>query len=439
MNVLTIQQRIANVAKERPEACFTALNHYIDMDWMKEAFTRLRKASAPGVDGQTVAEYGANLESNLRDLIDRVKSGRYVAPPVRRVHIPKGDGKETRPIGVPTVEDKLVQRAVVMLLEPIYEQDFLDCSYGFRPGRSAHQALESLWQQSMGNNVGWVLDVDIKSFFDTLDHATLREIISRRVGDGVIRRLIGKWLKAGVMEVGELSYKDEGTPQGGVVSPMLSNIFLHEVLDKWFADVVKPRLNGRAFLIRYADDFVIGFERAEDADKVLAVLPKRFEKFGLQLHPTKTRLVRFSSRNGGEENDKTEEPTSYDFLGFTHYWGKSRKGWPVIKRKTACKRLSRSLKAIGEWVRKYRHRPIREQWQKLSQKLKGHYGYYGMTGNVECLKQYYEGSKRLWHKWLNRRSRLRGSMTWERFSILMQDHFPLPRPRVVHSVYSANA
>ena len=440
MDVLNIQQRIAKVAQERPEACFTALNHYVDINWMKEAYGRLRKASAPGVDGQSVAGYGENLESNLQDLIDRIKSGRYVAPPVRRVHIPKGDGKETRPIGVPTVEDKLVQRAVVMLLEPIYEQDFRDCSFGFRPRRSAHQALESLWKQSMTNRVKWVLDVDIKSFFDTLDHAKLRAIIGRRVGDGVVRRLIGKWLRAGVMEQGCLSEVDEGTPQGGVISPMLSNIFLHEVLDTWFADVVKPRLKGRAFLIRYADDFVIGFEREGDARRVLDVLPKRFEKYGLKLHPTKTRLVAFSPRaQSAGSSDKEEGSTSFDFLGFTHYWGKSKKGWLVVRRKTAYKRLSRSLKAIGQWMREHLHWPIREQWQKLKQKLQGHYGYYGITGNAQCLEQYYAAVRRLWHKWLNRRSRQRGSMNWERFAILLREHLPLPLPRVVHSIYTAKA
>jgi group II intron reverse transcriptase/maturase len=440
MSVSTTQQRIAKVARERPEACFTALNHYLDMDWMKEAYHRLRRKSAPGVDGLDVDGYGKNLEGNLQDLIDRIKSGRYVAPPVRRVHIPKGDGKETRPIGMPTVEDKLVQRAVVMLLEPIYEQDFLDCSHGFRPHRSAHQALESLWKQSMDNRVEWVLDVDIKSFFDTLDHAKLREIIGHRVKDGVIRRLIGKWLKAGVMEHGQLHEVDEGTPQGGVISPMLSNIFLHEVLDKWFEETVKPRLRGRAFLIRYADDFVIGFEREDDARRVLEVLPKRFGKYGLNLHPTKTRLVPFgSSRKGAGGGGPSGESTSFDFLGFTHYWGKSRQGRVVIKRKTAHKRLSRSLKSMGQWMRKHLHWPIRGQWDKLKQKLTGHYGYYGITGNAGCLEQYYDAVKRLWHKWLNRRSRQRGSMSWERFGVLLREHFPLPRPRVVHSIYSAKA
>lgn len=436
MNVLTKQQRIAKVAGEQPQARFTALNHLIDIEWLKVAYMRLRKTSAPGVDGQKVVTYGENLESNLEELLGEIKSGRYVAPPVKRVHIPKGDGQETRPIGIPTIEDKLVQRAVVMLLEPIYEQDFMDCSYGFRPGRSAHQALEDLWQQAMGQRVKWVLDVDIKSFFDTLDHSKMREIIDRRVGDGVIGRLIGKWLKAGVMEQGEISYREEGTPQGGVISPLLSNIFLHEVLDRWFAQEVNPRLKGRAILIRYADDFVIGFEREDDARKVHEVLPKRFGKYGLNLHPTKTRLIAFQAPREGSQGAKGREANaSFDFLGFTHYWGKSRKGRSIIKRKTASKKLSRSLKAVGEWMCKHLHLPMREQWEKLQQKLQGHYGYYGITGNAACLEQFYDAVKRLWYKWLNRRSRRRGDMSWERFGKLLRDHLPLMKPRVVHSIY----
>lgn len=440
MNVLTKQQRIAEVAGDQPLARFTSLNHLMDIDWLKEAYARLRKASAPGVDGQRVVTYGENLESNLEGLLGRVKSGRYVAPPVRRVHIPKGDGKETRPIGVPTVEDKLVQRAVAMLLEPIYEQDFMDCSYGFRPARSAHQALENLWKQAMDQRVAWVLDVDIKSFFDTLDHGKLREIINHRVGDGVIGRLIGKWLKAGVMEDGEISYREDGTPQGGVISPLLSNIFLHEVLDKWFEREVKPRLKGRAMLVRYADDFVIGFAREDDARKVLEVLPKRFGKYSLSLHPTKTRLIAFdATRKGNKGGGTPETNTSFDFLGFTHYWGRSKKGKWIIKRKTASKRLSRSLKKVGEWLRKHLHLPIREQWVRLQRKLQGHYGYYGITGNAQCLEQFYDAVKRLWFKWLNRRSRRRGDMSWERFGELLKTHLPLTKPRVVHSIYRAKS
>ena len=437
MEVSTKQQRIAKLAEEKPQECFTALNHYLDMDWMKEAFRRLRRDSAAGVDGQTVADYGQDLEINLQSLIDRAKSGKYVAPPVRRKHIPKGDGKETRPIGIPTTEDKVLQRAIVMLLEPIYEQDFMNCSYGFRPRRSAHDALGDLWHECMRIRVSWLLDVDIKSFFDTLDHGKLREILDQRVRDGVVRRLIDKWLKAGVMEEGIVSYREDGTPQGGIISPLLSNIYLHEVLDKWFANEVKVRLKGRAFLIRYADDFVMGFECEEDARRVYAVLPKRFEKWGLRLHPEKTRLIPFARPHEGSGDGGPTEPGTFDFLGFTHYWGKARKGYYVIRRKTAQKRMSRGLKAISQWMRKNRHKKVGEQWKTLKQKLRGHFAYYGITGNSRALKQFEEEVKLLWHKWLDRRSRT-GGLTWMRFTELLK-RFPFPPPRVVHSIYAAKS
>ena len=437
MEVSTKQQRIAKLAEEKPQECFTALNHYLDMDWMKEAFRRLRRDSAAGVDGQTVDDYGQDLEINLQSLIDRAKSGKYVAPPVRRKHIPKGDGKETRAIGIPTTEDKVLQRAIVMLLEPIYEQDFMNCSYGFRPRRSAHDALGDLWHECMRTRVSWLLDVDIKSFFDTLDHGKLREILDQRVRDGVVRRLIDKWLKAGVMEEGIVSYREDGTPQGGIISPLLSNIYLHEVLDKWFANEVKVRLKGRTFLIRYADDFVMGFEFEEDARRVYAVLPKRFEKWGLRLHPEKTRLIPFARPEKGSGDGGPTEPGTFDFLGFTHYWGKARKGYYVIRRKTAQKRMSRGLKAISEWMRKNRHKKVGEQWKTLKQKLRGHFAYYGITGNSRALKQFEEGVKLLWHKWLDRRSRS-GGLSWARFSELLK-RFPFPPPRVVHSIYAAKS
>ena len=282
MSVLTKQQRIAEMAKRSPQMGFTSLAYLMDIDWLKTAFHRTRKDGAPGVDGQTWTEYAKNLESNLQSLMDRAKSGTYRAPPVRRVHIPKaGSATETRPIGIPTLEDKVLQRAVVMLLEPIYEQDFDAGSYGFRPGRSAHQALEELWKQTMDSSGGWILEVDIRKFFDTLDHAHLREFLRHRMRDGVLKRLIGKWLKAGVMESGNVSYPDAGSPQGGVISPLLANVFLHYVLDTWFRQEVQPRLQGRAHLIRYADDFVILFTHEADARRVMEVLPKRFGKYGL--------------------------------------------------------------------------------------------------------------------------------------------------------------
>ncbi len=424
------------LAKRSPQMGFTSLAYLMDVDWLREAFHRTRKDGAPGVDGQTWAEYAKDLESNLQSLLDRAKSGMYRAPPVRRVHIPKGAGKETRPIGIPTLEDKVLQRAVVMLLEPIYEHDFHDGSYGFRPGRSAHQALEALWKKTMDIGGGWILEVDIRKFFDTLDHAHLREFLQRRVRDGVLKRLIGKWLKAGVMEDGSISYPDAGSPQGGVVSPILANVFLHYVLDTWFEEEVKPRLRGRAYLIRYADDFVIGFTREDDARRVMDVLPKRFGRYGLTIHPEKTRLVPFHRPSGttdgpgGQGNDR---PGTFTLLGFTHYWGRSRKGRPVVKRQTASKRLSRAVRSIAQWCRRHRHRPVAEQHHTLSQKVRGHYAYYGITGNGRALAGFLDAVQRCWRKWLDRRNRQR-EMDWDKFNRLLQ-RYPLPPPRIVHSVY----
>jgi RNA-directed DNA polymerase len=432
MNVSTKQQRIAELAKQRPEMSFTSLNHYLDVDWLREAYRRLRKESAPGYDGQTVADYGQDLESNLQSLLDRAKSGTYFAPPVRRVHIPKGTGKETRPIGIPATEDKLLQRAVVMLLEPIYEQDFLDCSYGFRPGRSAHGALSALWSQCTTGGIKWILDVDISKFFDTLDKSHLRSFLQHRVRDGVITRLIGKWLKAGVLEDDVLSYPETGTPQGGSCSPLLSNVYLHYVLDLWFAQEVIPRLRGRAFMTRFADDVVMGFERQEDAERVRNVLPKRFGKYGLTIHPDKTHLVAFGRPSGPSGN----KPGTFGFLGFTHYWGKSHRGKWIIKRKTARERLNRGLKRIAKWCRRNRHRPVAEQHKELCQKLRGHFAYYGITGNSPWLQRFRQGVLKNWQKWLHRRSRSSTDMPWDRFNRLLE-RYRLPPVRVVHSVYAA--
>lgn len=436
--VCTKRERIAALAKQSPQMAFTSLAHLMDLDWLTEAYRRTRKDAAAGVDGVTAAEYETDLEDNLQRLLDRVKSGTYRAPPVRRVHIPKGNSKtETRPIGIPTLEDKVLQRAVVMLLEPIYEHDFLDCSYGFRPGRSAHQALQSLWEQTMGLKGGWILEVDIRKFFDNLDHGHLREFLRHRVRDGVLLRLIGKWLKAGVMEDGSITHPDAGSPQGGVVSPLLANMFLHYVLDLWFQQEVLPRLRGPAFLIRYADDFVIGFGDPEDAKRVMEVLPKRFGKYGLTVHPDKTRLVPFQSPSNRTRDGKGEPAPgrdTFDFLGFTHYWGKSRKGNWVVKRKTASSRLSRAVRSIASWCRFNRHLPIGEQQQKLNQKIRGHCAYYGITGNGLALARFHYQVGRYWRKWLNRRNHER-TITWDVFTRILQ-RFPLAPVRVVHSVYA---
>ncbi|MEZ4253583.1 MAG: group II intron reverse transcriptase/maturase [Polyangiales bacterium] len=325
--------------RKYPHQPLSSLHQCIDAEWLREAYRRTRKNAAAGVDGQTAEDYAQDLEGNLANLLDRFRSGAYRAPAVRRVHIAKGDGR-TRPIGIPTFEDKVLQRAVAMVLEAVYEPEFHSGSYGFRPGRSAHDALEALWQGGMSIGGGWMLEVDIQSFFDTLDHGVLRRFLDERVIDGVLRRAIDKWLKAGVLEGGEVTHPEEGTPQGGVISPILANIYLHGVLDQWFESEVKPRLRGRAFLIRYADDFVVGFDREEDARKVMDVLPKRFGRFGLTLHPTKTRLVKFTRPRPGRDGD--DRPGSFDFLGFRHHWGTSRRGKGVIKRRTSPSRFSRA-------------------------------------------------------------------------------------------------
>lgn len=436
--VCTKQRRIAEVARQRPTERLTALNQYLDIPWLEEAYRKLRKDSAPGIDGQTVADYGQNLEGNLQELIQRAKSGSYVAPPVKRVHIPK-DEKETRPIGIPTTEDKVLQRAVVMILEPIYEKEFYDFSYGFRPGKSPHQALTMFWQRAMDNGTQWVLEVDIRKYFDSVDRKKLMEVVGQRIGDGVIMRLISKWLHAGVMEEQRLHHPEAGTPQGGVISPLLSNIYLHEVFDRWFVEVVQERMVGKVFAVRFADDMVLGFTHRSDAEKIHRVLFLRFEKYGLKLHPEKTRLVRFGRpEQSGLKEPQPVEPETFDFLGFTHYWGKSRKGQWVIKRKTAAKRLRRTLKAMNQWCRANRHRGPLDQFVDLVRKLQGHYAYYGITGNGRCLDQVRTETTRLWRKWLMRRSNAPGGMTWRRFAQMLEETFVFPSARVIHSIYVAN-
>jgi group II intron reverse transcriptase/maturase len=405
----------------------TTLAHHIDVDWLREAFRRTRKDGARGVDGRGAGEYEERLDENLESLLARAKSGTYRAPPVRRVHIPKGDGSQTRPIGIPTFEDKVLQRAVTMVLEPIYEQSFYDFSYDFRPGHSAHQACEALQNAAVKMAGGWVLEVDIKRFFDTLDHGHLREILSRRVRDGVILRLIGKWLNAGVLEGAELSRPEAGSPQGGVISPLLANIYLHEVIDNWFVREVRPRLKGRAVLIRYADDLVFLFARKEDAERVLNVLPKRLGKYGLSLHPDKTRLVPFRRPDRDEGGSG---PGTFDFLGFTHHWGKSRKDKWVVKKRTARDRFSRALRHIRSWCRAHRHDDVKEQHRALARKLNGHYAYYGVTSNHDAVARLWHETVLIWRKWLSRRSQ-KGRLNWVKMTRLLE-RYPLPAPRIVH-------
>ena len=432
--VSTKLERIAALVKQHPERAFHSLAHHIDKAWLYTAFFRTKRHAAPGIDDQTSDEYGRELSQNLDSLLDRFHSGRYRAPAVRRVHIPKGDGKETRPIGIPTFEDKVLQRAVAMVLEAVYERDFLPCSYGFRPGRSAHDALRELWKQTMRMGGCWLVDADIRKCFDTIDHHHLRELLQRRVRDGVILRQIGKWLNAGVLEGRELSYPERGTPQGGVISPLLANLYLHYVLDEWFEHEVKPQLYGQAFLIRYADDFVMGFANERDARWVLERLPLRFAQYGLTIHPTKTRLVDFRhpmARRDNERPQRPHRPETFNLLGFTHYWGRSwrRKGQWVVIRRTMRERLNRGLKAINDWCRVHRHDPQEDQHRKLSMKLRGHLAYYGVVNNTPSLNRFRWRVERIWHKWLNRRSHA-ARLTWAAFDAYLRVH-PLPQVRAV--------
>lgn len=397
-SVTTKLQWIAELARRTPKMVLTTLAHHIDIEWLREAYRRTRKDGAPGVDGQTAGEYEQNLEGNLEQLLSRFKAGLYRAPAVRRVNIPKGDGK-TRPLGIPTFEDKVLQRAVVMVLEAAYEQDFLDCSYGFRPGRSAHHALNRLRSEMMEMKGGWVLELDFRSYFDTLGHSHLRNILDQRVRDGVLRRAIDKWLNAGVLENGYITRAETGSPQGGVISPMLANIYLHEVLDMWFEQQVRPRLRGKAVLVRYADDAVLVFSEESDARRVMDVLPKRVAKYGLTLHPDKTRIVRFErpklAGKGG-----VAKPGTFDFLGFTHHWVKSKNSYWVIKQKTARSRFWRACRRMHEWCKDHRHMSVEKQHAVLQQKLRGHYGYYGITGNSRAISRFLYRVQAIWRYWL---------------------------------------
>jgi group II intron reverse transcriptase/maturase len=423
-------QRIAQQAQRYPEMVFNNVFHVIDEDFLREAYHRTRKNSAPGPDKVTAQQYAANLDENLRDLHERLRANRYVAPPVERVWIEKEEGKK-RPISKPCFEDKIVQRAVVMVLEAIFEHDFYAFSHGFRRGHSPHQALDELRKRCSELSITWIVDADVSGFFDTIDRGHLRELITRRVSDGRIVRLIGKWLHAGVLEAGELSYPDQGIPQGGVASPLLANVVLHHVLDEWFVNEVQPRMTGRGFLVRFADDFIIGFETEADARRVMAVLPKRFGRFNLTIHREKTALIAFNRPR--RRDHSAQGQGTFDFLGFTHYWAKTRRGYWVIKKKTVGKRLRRFMHGIWTWCRDHRHAPLSEQHRMLCAKLRGYYQYHGIRGNYKALAAVAAHTKRGWRYWLSRRSH-KGRLTWQKYERSVDQKLPLPQPRIIHQI-----
>jgi len=413
-------------ARRHPHERQFALAYLIDVEALRRCYHRLREKSAVGVDGVTKADYGQNLEENLQDLHARLKAMTYRHQPIRRVHIPK-DKNRTRPIGISATEDKIVQDALREVLEAIYEQDFLDCSYGFRPGRRPHDALRALHRVVKSGEANVILEADIVSFFDSIDRPMLREMLQERIADKSFMRLVGKCLHAGVLDGETFSRPDEGTVQGSILSPILGNIYLHHALDTWFEGDVKPRLKGKATLIRYADDFLVTFELQEDAKRVMTVLGKRLGRYKLCLHPNKTRLIDFRrppwSQTGGKG------PGTFDFLGFTVYWRRNwqGRGWHVSWR-TRTASLRRAINNAHELCRRQRHLPVPVQHQALRRRIQGHFNYFGVNDNQRSLAVLCHHVRRSWYKWLRRRSQ-RSRLNWERFKDLMRD-FPLPNSKV---------
>jgi RNA-directed DNA polymerase len=429
--------RLTAIARADPTYRFLTLAHLLTPEALGVAFRQLRKDASAGVDAVTYAEYAEQAEENIRQLHERLKSRRYRAQPLRRIYIPKDDGKE-RPISIPVLEDKIVQRATVTVLEAIYEPDFRGCSYGFRPGRSAHDALDTVRRTMCFEPVAYVLDADICGYFDAIVRPQLMELVQKRIGDSSLLRLIGKWLHVGVVDEGRLLVTETGVGQGQVISPLLANIYLHYVLDTWFEDEVVPRLRGAAYLIRYADDVLFCFQYREDADRVQRVLTKRLANYGLTLHPDKTRLHEFGRPAWARwRHGRGRRPPTFDFLGFTHVCATSRRGRFTLHLRTMRRRLGRSVRAVALWCQRHRHDPVVDQAAALNRKLRGHYQYYGRATNYRSLWQFYRTVVRLWHKWLNRRTRGK-PLRWARYEQLLARH-PLVRPRVTRAWHPAGS
>ena len=420
---------MAAQAARDPERVFTTLAHLIDVDCLREASRHTSKASAPGLDGVTAQPYAEHLDENLRDLDERRCSGGSQARPVERVWIEKEDGKQ-RPIGKPTFEDNIVQRAVVMLLEALDAHDFSDRAYGLRQGRSPHDARHALRERCMRDNIGWIVDAEVSGYFDRIDRTRLREVLRQRVNEGSLLRLIGKWLRAGVLEAGGVSHPEPGVVQGGVISPLLANICLHHVLDEWCEQEVQPRLQGRSFLMRFADDCVIGCELKADAPRMMAVLPQRFARYGLTIHPTQTAVMAFGKPETPQGS--TEGNGTFDCLGLTHDWTRSRRGDWVIKRRTAKKRLRRTKKSLGQWCRHNRHTPLQYQYQQLCQKFRGHFQYDGIRGNFRLREEVRSAADKAWRYWLSRRSST-SAIGWEQFHKLLETYV-LPTPKIIRAI-----
>jgi group II intron reverse transcriptase/maturase len=409
---------------------FTSLAHLLDVEYLRGCYYSLNRYKAVGIDNVNWWEYGAELDENLEGLVSRLKRKSYKPIPARRVYIPKNE-TEMRPLGISALENKIVEQGITRILESIYEQDFLDCSHGFRRDRNCHQALKRLDELIMFHSVNHIVEADIKGFFDNVNHEYLMEFIRIRIADPSVLNLIGRFLKAGYVDAGLLVEPDAGTPQGSILSPILSNIFLHYVLDEWFEKTVKSHVRGFCELVRYADDFVCAVQYADDAERIERALKNRFNKYGLEIHPAKSRNItfgRFENETAGRQNRK---PNTFDFLGFTHYCGKSRKGKFKLGRKTSRKKYTAKCKAMKDWLKEIRNQSKTKKWWKtLAAKLRGHFQYYGVSGNSAKIAAFYRMTTKLVHKWLNRRSQ-KGKMNWAEFTEYLK-HYPLPRPKIVH-------
>ena len=425
---------IAQRARREPHCQFTSLAHLLDEGFLAGCYHRLGRDRASGVDGVTWREYGEHLAENLRDLVVRMKAKRYKPQPVKRVYIPK-DEHSRRPLGLPALEDKIVQVGIAAILEAIYEADFLDCSYGFRPGRGCHQAINAVDKTIMTQRINHVVDADIKGFFDSVSHAWLMKCLQVRITDPSFLLLIERFLKAGYVEAGRIVATEQGTPQGGNLSPMLSNIFLHYVLDLWFEKCLRSQVRGRCFLVRYADDFVCMVQYQDDARQIVQALRERFTKFDLALHPEKTRVISFGRYERENAERQGRRGNTFDFLGFTHYCDRGRRGKFMVNRQTSRKKFRKKCRELNDWLKAVRNRcPVKAWWSVLKAKLTGHYQYYGISGNMRSLRRFYWVVVRSTRKWLNRRSQ-RHSFSWEGFEAYLK-HYPLPLPRIVHDLFT---
>lgn len=417
--------RVRQRAGSSPDCVFNSLAHLLTPELLTGSFNQLNKRAAVGLDGISCDDYQSGLEDNISKLYASLKDRSYKPKSLKREWIDKGNGKQ-RPIGISSVEDKIVQRAVTTILNLIYEQDFYDFSYGFREGRSAHQALKYFRDQSMRREINWFINADIKGCFDNFSHKVMLELLNKRVNDGALNWLIKSWMQVGIVDGNEMTINKSGAPQGGIISPLLANIYLHEVVDKWIVEEIKPVLKGKIFIVRYADDFIIGLEYKSDAERLYKVLPKRLAKFGLELSLEKSRLQNFSHNSKDKEN-------TIDYLGFTHYWTKSRLGSNVIKRRTRLKSKTRILKELYQQIKGNRHLKLKEQFDSIKRKLTGYYAYYAIRGNFPFLKLLYYKARLYWIKMLNHRGGRKKSYTKASFDQLLRT-FILPKPKILHQI-----